>query len=138
MLIFSTKRQEEEFENKSLDDRLRLLVYFIWSYIEYNYKRDMVITDIYRYKHEQDQIYKDNPEYKKKPWDSVHQYWRGLDFRSAVFNQSEINNILDYINKIVPYGTPGHFTLICHNVGSGMHFHLQVNSLDRTIIQNAA
>jgi hypothetical protein len=132
MIIFETKKQEDEFNR--IDPRLQAEAFMVEGFIQFYFGLDMFITHIEREDEQQDEIYKDNPEYKIKPWPSVHQSrpCRGIDFRSYTFKKEQREGLLLFVNIHLPYGKEGHFTLKWHDVGQGEHFHIQVNGLDKT------
>lgn len=88
------------------------------------YEYNPTITSLFRDQDEQDDIYKDNPDYQKTPWYSVHQFGRGLDFRSIDMSKEMHEETLTFFKQIVYSG--GKETLIRHSV-KGDHFHLQVD-----------
>ena len=51
---------------------------------------------------------------------------RGADLRSFDFSDSQITEIVDWVNKTFPYGDNIHNTCLYHDTGAGFHFHLQV------------
>lgn len=61
---------------------------------------------------------------------SVHCYGRGSDVRSWDFSKEQIDAILEYINRLYPYGDGVHKTIMYHQVGDdSFHFHLQVREV---------
>ena len=135
MILFKTENEKQEWNDSKLDNRLKFIVYSISGYVKEKWNVDLTITEVFRIQQEQDRVYKDNPEYKISPWLSVHQEWRGIDFRSTDFTNEQINELLKYINDIVDYGRIGKNTMICHDVGSGLHLHLQVSYLEQTMLK---
>lgn len=124
---FKTYRQSDEWESKNLNERLRNIILCLDYFSVAKFGKEIVITDIYRTQEEQDEIYKKHPNYKKKPWKSVHQFWRGIDIRSSIFEKEEINELLFVLNRI-PYDPKRSKkkTAQVHTVGKGLHFHIQV------------
>lgn len=56
---------------------------------------------------------------------SVHQVWRGIDFRSTIYTAVQRIEIIDRINKMYEYGR-GLKTLALHRDGTAEHLHGQV------------
>lgn len=55
---------------------------------------------------------------------SVHMFWRGLDLRSWVYEQDEIDMLVGSLNQRFKYGR-GKRVAVYHDVGAGAHLHLQ-------------
>jgi len=85
-----------------------------------------MLTCVLRTQDEQDDIYKDNPRYKDNPWKSVHQYNRGFDLRTHDMEADMVKDLADFMNRIVyDKNRPDKKTCKVHDVGRGMHFHIQ-------------
>lgn len=132
IIKFKEDRQRTEFESGKLDIRLKIITFALAGYLYHKYKYVLTITDIYREQAEQDDIYKDNPDYKKKPWNSTHQYWRAEDIRTVDMLEVIKRDTLWFLNHFIYTG--GHDTKIDHDVGRGEHIHLQVDNDDITSI----
>lgn len=135
MLIFKTLKECDDWECGKLDLRLQVIVIWLLGYVEQYFHLELVITQIFRSQQEQDEIYKDNENYKVKPWASVHQYWRGVDIRISDFTTEQQKTILGLLNNIFSYATPGKFTALIHDVGQGKHLHIQVDNTNITMIR---
>jgi hypothetical protein len=84
---------------------------------------------------EQDYIYtvlvddSTKAQYKLKPWLSVHQFKRGIDFRCSDMTDEMKDFTKHFFAQTVYDGTqPGKLTCLIHDVGAGNHIHLQVNN----------
>ena len=68
----------------------------------------------------------------------VHGYGRGLDFRSRNMSEDEINTIVKVINDKWVYDPkrPEMVVLMNHDIGKGMHLHLQThpNTKERALL----
>lgn len=138
MILFKEdngEKLEQEWHWPSLDARLRFIVYAISAYMWEHFGLNLLITEIYRTSEMQDSYYKDNPDYQIKKWNSVHQYWRGIDFRTSDMTSSQMQELKTYVNSLVAYGKEGISTLIIHDIGLGSHGHLQCNSGNETILK---
>lgn len=105
--------------------RLATILYYLDLYTRMKFNKEIIITDLMRTQKEQDKIYKNNKQYEKKPWKSVHQFGRGADVRVSNFSKGEIEDILGMLNQL-PYGDGKHKTALLHDIGNGKHIHIQV------------
>ena len=128
MIQYKTDRQKREWESNDLSWRLRYLVEAVARYSFVEFKKEIVITDLIRTQEEQDEIYKNNVRYQESPWKSVHQFGRGCDLRTSIYTVSEIEILKDFANFFTyDKDRPKKQTCLVHDVGVGLHFHLQVN-----------
>jgi len=123
MIKFKTKRIAKEYLSPDLSDDLLSIICILSAYCQLEFKKDITITGIYRTQEEQEKIYSKNKQFKKAPWYSVHQFWRGMDIRSKNFTKKECDKIVLFLNMIT-YDTI-HNTVVYHDVGLAKHFHLQ-------------
>ena len=124
MIKFKDSRVETEWKYSSeLSSRVKLLAEIFSGFVSLNFKKDAVITHILRTQSEQDEFYANDAKYKKEPWKSVHQSGRGVDFRSRDFTPDELKKIEAFMN-LIEYSKDKK-TCTIHNVGQGMHIHLQ-------------
>ena len=79
LIEFKHPHLKAELHSEKLDNRLLVILYALSAFVYFNFKKTLIITEIYRRQEVQDLYYKDNAEYKIKKWSSVHQYWRGID-----------------------------------------------------------
>ncbi len=122
---FKTPRQEDEFIRAKA--KIKEIVLSAASYMMDKYKYEIVVTEVFRSQAEQDDIYKNDPNYKIKPWRSVHQDGRGVDLRTNDMTKAMIDDLRDYLNTI-PYDPkrPEKKTCLVHEVDNhGNHFHIQ-------------
>ena len=121
---FKTPRQEDEFKNAN--SKLKNIIFTAANYMMERYNFEITITEILRTQAEQDEIYKKDPKYMEKPWRSVHQDGRGVDFRTRDMTKEMIVDLCDFLNKI-PYDPkrPEKKTCLYHDVGAGIHLHAQ-------------
>lgn len=117
------KREFSELETKNKE--FRDLLKDLNAYTNSEFGKNIIITMIYRTKAEQDYLYRNNAKYKKRNFKSPHQFHHGGDLRSRTFTQSEITQTVEWLNK--RYNSTNYYkwTAKCHDVGSGMHFHIQ-------------
>jgi len=123
---FKTDRIQKEFESNQLPWKLVRIIQMIENFCLAKYNYEITITDILRTQEEQDAIYEYSDKYREKPWKSVHQVWRGVDLRTRDMPSEAINEISDMVNKIqYDPNRPEKKSCIYHNVGAGIHLHLQ-------------
>ena len=126
MIDFKTQRIREEWAGDKVHKNIKNLVSMLSYYMELEHGRDVVITDLLRTQEEQDEYYKNDKKYKKKPWKSVHQYGRGVDIRSHGLEQKTIEMVLNFLNMVkYDQARPHKKTAIHHDIGLSGHFHIQ-------------
>ena len=79
-----------------------------------------VVTCIYRSQEETKRIYG-----RYKP--SVHEFWRGVDIRSWIYTDEQLEQLVNFIKDNYEYDPkrPNKNIVIVHNVGKGKHVHIQ-------------
>ncbi len=129
IIEFKSDRVLQEWDSPYLSQKLKNIILILATYSWYIFEKKIIITSIFRTQEEQDKYYSTNENYKKKPWKSVHQLWRGVDLRSYIYTDVEIQSLLKITNTI-PYdlNRPNKKTAIYHNVGVGDHLHIQIVS----------
>lgn len=132
MLIFKNDSQrliDEFFELKTKNRALYDILQDLAAYTDHYFKKLVVITMIYRTEEEQDQLYKGKikkgKRYEDKKWKSPHQFWHSADLRSSVFTKEEIDKIVEFLNYNYNKTNAYAWTAECHDIGAGMHFHIQ-------------
>jgi len=123
---FKTDRLKKEFHDPRLYTVLRVqAVVVAWLIFLYTGKTAR-ITCVYRTDKEQDWVchIKGGEKYK-----SVHQVWRGLDIGASGIDKKVCLTIVRIVRLIFPYsGAAGKFSILYHDVGLGVHFHLQAGA----------
>lgn len=121
-----SRLQNELNELPSKNPELFSVLVDISGFIEDQFKKDTIITMIFRTQAEQDEIYKDDPKYKVRKFVSPHQLWDAFDLRDSIFSQDEIKQIVDYLNGKYNATNDFAWTALDHKVGEGAwHFHVQ-------------
>lgn len=122
----NSERLTQEFiDLKSKNSELFNILVDCGNFSEANFKKNVVVTMIYRTQEEQDEIYKDDPKYIEKKFKSPHMFWQAFDLRSSSFEASEIKKIEDYLNNKYNMSNYYGWTSRNHDVGLGFHFHIQ-------------
>lgn len=87
--------------------------------------RDALVTDILRYPEEQVALCEEMgvPYYR-----SVHEFWRGIDFRSHDWTPEQGIQIVGHVNELFWYG--GRFQAARIHTGTAPHLHLQAPRAD--------
>lgn len=119
---FKTQRIEAEWANayQPLKDFVTMLALFLFL----KYKKDLTISELNRTDSEQDEYYKADPNYRIRPWRSVHQDGRGCDIRTRDMSPEIARELYELACKI-PY-RDGKKSAVLHDIGLGMHLHVQV------------
>lgn len=130
---YKSDKQELDWLNPNLDKRLRTIIYAIDGYSQQHFNKEVIITDIHREREEQIKIYNDRGITENIPR-SVHEFWRGVDLRSRIYNKNELRRLCKFINTSFKY-TGNKKSAILHKIGDGrFHFHIQVDSDGETIL----
>ena len=131
LIEFKHPHLKAELYSEKLDNRLLVILYALAGFIYFNFKKSLIITEIFRTQELQDLYYRDNAEYKIKKWYSVHQYGRGIDCSIYYFTEDEQIKILEFLNSRFQYSEfNDHKVGLIHKVSDfGTHLHLQVDGL---------
>lgn len=121
IITFKTDKQQNEWHNKNLDNRLKFLVEALalisWGFFE----KRLVITEIFRTQEENDKIYREPGHI------SVHQLWRGIDIRTKDYTSKQVQTLVDIANQIVYDENRPHMqTAVYGDERHQDHIHLQV------------
>lgn len=120
MLRFKNKDTLLEEEFLSLDVRLRIEVYALASFIQHRFKKDVIVTSVYR----------------GRDKTSTHAFWRGVDLRvtpgggEPIYTKRELDQIKAFCIhfEYSPYPDKKKYkTIKIHDTGGGLHIHMQVN-----------
>ena len=91
---------------------------------------EAVMTDMFRTEQEQIDLCEEMglPHYR-----SVHEFWRGADFRSVHWTPEQAHDIVGTVNGQFAYG--GRFVVAkIHQKGTAQHLHCQVPPASRAVI----
>ena len=121
-----SKRLKKEFselyqQNMELFD----LLVELDAYCLANFSKELTLTMIYRTQEEQDHLYRNSEKYQEKPFKSPHQFWQAADIRSWTFTKQEQKKIERMLNRKYNKANYYRWTAKVHNVGAGVHFHIQ-------------
>jgi hypothetical protein len=131
LINFKNQRQVDEWKDKRLDGRLRVIIYALAGFVFDNFQKFLVITEIYRTEEERRLIYANDVEMIEKV--GVHEVWRGIDLRALDFTKEEINLMVEFLNSHFEY-TGKCETALAHDV-VGFHLHVQVDGDGVTAIK---
>jgi hypothetical protein len=127
MLIFKTPALQKDFETlKSKNQALAVLMEDLGEFIHANFGKDIVVTDLHRTRKQMEAIYG-----KGTKRTSPHERWQAVDIRDWIYDNQEkqtiighLKNTYDSINRLAPLPSQSR-TVLMHNMGKGMHFHIQ-------------
>jgi hypothetical protein len=119
IIQYQTERIKTEFD--FIDNRLRIILYALSSFVYHKFGKSIILTDLLRTSLEQLAIYPDKPNQV-----SVHQEGRGADVSVKWFTDEECSDILKFLNTAFEYNNL-YKTALIHDVGQGNHLHIQVN-----------
>jgi hypothetical protein len=132
---------EDEFLNK-LDDRLYEKIGWLCIYQKFHLNKSgklFIVTSVLRDWPKQDKIYghdvKDEETQKKyidNPWPSVHMMIPGCGVDGKTKIEKYIDRIIarDFIEIVSFYGDKTHKSLLFHDVGLGLHAHIQCKPIE--------
>lgn len=119
---FKTERIKQEWlQLNTKNPKLAFLVSSLSAYCEQMFKKDVMLTEVFRTEEEQKALYSKSSQ---PPKNSPHMSWCAVDIRSFDFTKEQIDKILDFCNK----STDNWFkkTAIYHEIpGNVYHLHLQ-------------
>lgn len=105
------------------------LAQVVWDlnvFVDYNFKKDVIITHLYRTQQQQEKFYG-----KKTTRKSPHQYWGAVDIRDSIYSRTELGAMVEFLKFYDKWNSYGLMkssqsrTVLRHNIGLGMHFHIQ-------------
>jgi hypothetical protein len=139
-----SEKHQLRLELERIDFRLRFILMAYAMEMQYRYGFDIVITEIFRTSEEQNYIYtvlateEEKAKYADNPVTSVHQVYRGIDISCHDMTTEMLDFTTSYF-KHVNYDSskPNIKALVLHNVGLGMHIHLQTCNGSVTSIWNS-
>jgi hypothetical protein len=116
-------------EWSTLTKKNAALAQLIWDlqvFVEEFFNKDVVITHLYRTQEQQERFYGKGTKRK-----SPHQFWGAVDIRDSIYTKAEIGKMVDFLkfydnyNKYRVIKASMSSTYLRHNIGLGMHFHIQ-------------
>ena len=127
MLKVKYQRIVDEWDKlKKKNPALAQVVWDLHGFVEYNFKKDVIITELYRTQAMQERYYGRGTK-KKSP----HQYWGAVDIRDRIYTTDEISYMLEFLKGYDKYNNyrliraSQSRTVLRHTIGRGMHFHIQ-------------
>lgn len=127
MLQFKTTRIEHEFAQLAeKNPRLRGIIQLAAGFAELEFKKDVVLTSIYRSPEENADLYKATPG--GPPAWTPHTQWQGVDLRSSIYTDAEIQRLLAFFNLFTVFGGKRRCASYHAIAGNVAHFHAQAGS----------
>lgn len=127
--MLKVKYQRIRSEWSTLLRKNPALAQVVWdlnAFVSDNYRKDVVITHLFRTEAQQKAFY--GKATKRK---SPHQIWSAVDIRDSIYTSEEIGAMTDFLkfydkwNKLRIIRSSKSRTVLRHNIGHGMHFHIQ-------------
>jgi hypothetical protein len=123
MITFKTARIELEFAQlKSKNETLHGIITLSADFARMEIKKDVVITSIYRSPEENKELYKDAGG---PPAWQPHTVWRGVDLRSTIYTDAELQKLLAFFNLFTVFGGQRKCASVHKIAGNQLHFHVQ-------------
>jgi hypothetical protein len=123
MILFKSDNEQAEWNQLHLKNMaLRDLLMAVAIFVKHEFNKDVVLTEVYRTKAENDALYAATPP-EQRPGDSPHMHWEAIDIRSQIYTPVEIQRILEFVNC---FRYKGKHAAVYHAIrGNAPHFHLQ-------------
>ena len=123
MIEFKSDRIQQEYKQLLVQNqRLYRLIECLSQFTSLEFNKPLFITSILRTEAEHKELYKDTPN---APTTSPHLFWRGVDLRSTIYTDTEIQRMLKFLNCFL-YQGGAKPTAIYHSIaGNAIHFHVQ-------------
>ena len=120
IVLFKTNAEKKEWKLlEKKHPKLLNLIIKTAQFTKKNFDKPLVLTELHRTQAEQDKLY--GGKATKKSW---HQFWSAVDFRSRIFTNAEIVQIIDFI-KTEFKGEGKKLRVLYHRIsGSVYHFHV--------------
>lgn len=116
---FKTNRIKKEYKTlKKKNPELYQIVKYVEFQALHRFKKNIVITEIYRTEKEQRRYY-------KKYFISPHQRWLAVDIRTRNFTKEQIKTLVSKVNEMFEKSSRYIPTAFYHNIGLGHHIHIQ-------------
>lgn len=121
---FKTPRIREEFIDLTMkNDNLFKILTHADQYSQQEFKKEVVLTCIYRTPEENAALYASSVEPAWRP----HTAWCGADLRSTIYTDAEIQKLLSFLNHFTVYGGQRRCASYHTIAGNVFHFHVQSN-----------
>lgn len=121
---FKTSQIESEFKDLAMQNgRMIRLLHALEIFTQLEFKKDFMITSIYRTQKEHDELYKNTPP-AQKPVNSPHMFYEAVDLRSSEFSTSEILRMVEFLNNFT-FRNNKNVAMYHQVVGNAFHFHIQ-------------
>lgn len=125
MIKFKTDRIKDEFEKALFikNPKLFKLLDTAAQFVELEFKKDIVLTEIYRSEEEYKALY---AKAGAVPKSMPHAKWQSADLRSSIYTPREIERLLAFFNQFTFYGGQRKVAIYHAISGNVMHFHVQI------------
>jgi len=116
------ERIKRELESGNLHPKVMLMLYDVGYWVWRKHHKAIYVTHAYRSQKKQEEIYGKGTSKK-----SSHMYWRAVDIIVDGADDALYREMEAYLDGRYPYhGSEGYSTSDPHDVGLGMHLHIQV------------
>ncbi|MCG6861568.1 MAG: hypothetical protein LJE70_09890 [Chromatiaceae bacterium] len=111
---------------KKKNPSLAQVVWDLQVFVKDSFKKDVIITHLFRTQKQQELFYGKGTKRK-----SPHQYWGAVDIRDSIYTSDEIAYLKEFLKAYDNYNNYRLMkasmsrTVLRHNIGHGMHFHIQ-------------
>lgn len=124
MLQFKTKRIESEYNELPVHNaKLKTLLDLAVQFVQLEFGKDVVVTEIYRSPEEYKALYAADPT--RIPKSPPHTAWQAFDLRSSIYTADEIERLLQFFKCFRFYKGMRSVALYHKIAGNAFHFHVQ-------------
>lgn len=119
---FKTPRIEAEYATLAMRNfRLYNLLERASTFVEEAFGKPLILTCIYRSEEENKALYAPKPQPEWRP----HTKWEGVDLRSSIYTEAEIEKLLNHLNMNTVYGGRRKCAVYHKISGNAYHLHIQ-------------
>jgi uncharacterized protein YcbK (DUF882 family) len=121
-LKFKTNVERDQYaELGTKNPKLVDLLIDLTDFVSSTFKKDVVLTSVYRSPEQQADLYKNS---ERKVVNSAHSTYEAVDLRSFIYTQNEIEAICSYLNAKYKNANKKPVALYHSIAGGAPHFHV--------------
>ena len=121
---FKTPRIEQEYNQLPLQNKkLYRIINLAAEYMDLEFGKPVMLTEVYRTPEENAALYKESVQPVWRP----HTMWMGVDIRSSIYTDFEIQKLLEYLNLFTVFKGQRKTASYHKITGNALHFHVQAD-----------
>jgi hypothetical protein len=124
-LKFKTTRIEKEYNELPVHNgKLKRLLDMAATFVELEFAKDVVVTEIYRSEDEYKALYAKIPK-ENWPKSFPHAKWQSIDLRAFIYTPKELERLVNFLNQFKFRGGASKTAFVHAIPGGAAHFHIQ-------------